>query len=109
MTIRVKNTFSKIRRVHYEVLTVKQIKDIYNYYNVNHIPKVMISQLERFDKPLNKNDLVFIYKSLNTSFLDYQNICETMSEKDLLVLIRNKLYNTKSVTDNIKNYYKEIV
>lgn len=58
-------------------------------------------QVERGDKPLNKNDLVAILIRLQPEHVkNLQAIQQTLTMKDLIAIIRGIIYNTDTITTN---------
>lgn len=108
MKIRIGNAFSKFKSdklFNYRNTTVNNIQSICsrtkdlideefeNRYVLEKNMNLMVNQLSRFDKPMNKVDLANIFNKLSTNPVDIETLCKTMSSQDLNILIRMKLYN----------------
>jgi hypothetical protein len=112
MKIRIRNTFSKFKSdklFNYRNVTVNNIQSICvktqelideefeKRYLFENNKNLMINQLSRFDKPMNKVDLANIFKNLSNNPVDIEVLCKTMSLQDLNILIRTKLYNKNNL------------
>lgn len=112
MKIRIQNTFSKFKSnklFNYRNVTVSNIQSICiktqelideefeKRYLFEKNKNMMINQLSRFEKPMNKVDLANIFIKLSNNPIDVEIICKTMSLQDLNILIRTKLYNKNNL------------